>query len=193
MAIASFRNKIFTVNSNKIYTFSDLEYSSNYETETQDVEGKKPSTYKKGSGLNTMSFSIKLDASFKVNPRKEITDWENIKGTGTPYPFILGNKALGSNKWLLTEVSASDMIIDNTGKILSANLSLKFDEYVRPGTKSNASSSGTNKTNASGVKTSTKVDPNLLMPTTEEKATTKRSNPIMDQAAAMKLHKSALS
>ena len=189
MAIASFRNKIFTVNSNKIYTFSDLQYSSNYETEAQDVEGKKPSTYKKGSGLNTMSFSIKLDASFKVNPRKEMTDWENIKATGTPYPFILGNKSLGLNKWLLLDVSVSDMNIDNTGKILSANLNLKFEEYVRPGSKSSTSSS--KKAKAAGVKTTATIDPKLLMPTTEEKATAKRTNVIMDQAAAMKLHKAA--
>lgn len=191
MAIASFSNKIFSINSNKIYTFSDLQYSTNYETEAQDVEGKKPSTYKKGSGLNAMSFSIKLDASFKVNPRKEITDWENIKASGTPYPFILGNKSLGSNKWLLKDVSVSDMNIDNAGKILSATLNLKFEEYVRPGSKSNSSSSKKAKKSA-GVKTSVKVDPKLLMPTTDEKATAKRTNVIMDEAVARKLHKTAL-
>jgi len=177
MAIASFSKKVFSVSSNKIYTFSGLQYSSNYSTEDQDVEGKKPSTYKKGPGLNAMDFSVKLDASFKINPRKEITEWENIKDAGIPYVFILGNKALGKNKWLLVDVSASDMNIDNAGNILLANLSLKFTEYVRAGAKSN---SGSPKTKAAGIKTPVAVDPNILMAVAEEKAAAKRTNPGMN-------------
>jgi len=175
MAIASFGKKIFSVTGNKIYTFDGLQYSSSYETEIQNVEGKKPSTYKKGPGLNSMDFSVKLDAAFKVNPRKEINDWERIKDAEIPYVFILGNKAFGQNKWLLVDVSASDMDIDNAGNILSANLSLKFTEYVRSGTKA----SSTKKKTSAGVKTPVAVDPKLLMPTSDEKSQNKRINPGM--------------
>jgi hypothetical protein len=177
MAIASFSKKVFSVSGNKIYTFSGLQYSSSYATEDQDVEGKKPSTYKKGPGLNTMDFSVKLDAAFKINPKKEINDWESIKDTGIPYVFILGNKSFGKNKWLLVDVSASDMNIDNVGNILSANLSLKFTEYVRSGAKNSSSSGSANKkTKSPGIKTPTAVDPMLLMPVTDEKSATKRYN-----------------
>lgn len=132
MPIAVFGNKVFEITDSKIYTMEGLQYSSSLETEKQDAEGKKPSTYIKGPGLNELNFTLKLDATLGVNPRREIESWEQIKDASVAYPFILGRSPLGS-KWLLVDVNASNTVVDNIGNMLKAELQLKFDEYVRPG------------------------------------------------------------
>lgn len=133
MPIAVFGSKVFEITDSKIYTMDGLQYNTSLDTEKQDAEGKKPSTYNKGPGLNAMNFVLKLEASQGVNPRREMESWEQIKDAAVAYQFILGSSPLGSNKWLLVDIQASNNIIDNFGNMLKVELQLKFDEYVRPG------------------------------------------------------------
>ncbi|MGE5631702.1 MAG: phage tail protein [Caulobacteraceae bacterium] len=149
MPIAVFSNKVFAVTGEKIYSFNGFQYSSSLETEKQDSAGKKPSTYNKGSGLDNMSFKIPLNVELGVNPRKELEDWRKIKNAGVAYPFILGSKPFGENKWLLISVEPVDSVIDNFGNIISCELDLKFEEYVRPGSAKASNSAG--KKNSPGI------------------------------------------
>lgn len=133
MDIAIFGKKTFQVSGRKIYTFNDFSLGGQLNTESQDVAGKKPSTYIKGAGLNSMSFNIPLDASLNIDVRAEYESWETIMNTGVAYAFILGGKPIGSNKWLLKSVDLSNVQIDAKGTWLKGMLNLQFDEYVRPG------------------------------------------------------------
>lgn len=133
MAIAVFASKAFEVNTDKIYTLNDLQHNSTLQTEKEDIQGSKPSTYIKGLDLDNMSFKIKLDVDFNINPRKEWESWKEIMRAAVPYPFILGNRPYGGCNWLLIAVSHSSVRIDNNGEILSLELDLKFDEYERQG------------------------------------------------------------
>lgn len=183
MPIAVFGQKVFQITQNKIYTFDDLQYGSSLDTEKQDATGKKPSTYNKGPGLNSLSIKILLDASLGINPRKEIEEWEEIKDAGIAYPFILGSRPLGKYKWLLVDVQATIQIIDNAGNILKAEVSLKFDEYVRPDSASSSSKSSSSKKSSSkayspGVQLAPiSGEVNLLGP--QDKSGLKRKNPNM--------------
>jgi len=136
MPIAVFGSKVFQVTQDRIYTFDGIQYSSSLNTEKQDASGKKPSTYNKGPGLNSMSIRIYLDVSLGVDPRREIEEWEAIKDASIAYPFVLGTRPLGKNKWLLVSVQVAIQNIDSNGNVLSAELTLQFDEYVRAGSAS---------------------------------------------------------
>ncbi len=171
MSIAVFGSKVFEVSS-KIYTINELQYGSTLDTEKQESIGKKPSTYNKGPGLNSLAFKISLKSSLGVDSRTEIEEWEAIKDGGVAYPFILGNRPLGKNKWLLIDVQATDLVIDGNGNMLAAEINLKFDEYVRPGS---VEQSASNK--APGVKKST-IDINNLV-SNDEKAELKRENNVI--------------
>lgn len=176
MAIAIFGKKTFQVNS-KIYTFDGFTLGSSLETESQDVANKKPSTYIKGPGLDTMNFNIPLSMSAGVNVRSEYESWVSIKNVGIAYPFILGKKPIGS-KWLLKSVSLNDTKIDNKGNILTGTIELQFEEYVRSGnTKStNGTSASSKKKNAPGIKTSTVDSKTASQLLSVNKASSKRSN-----------------
>lgn len=141
MSIASFGTKVFEVSSDKMYTFQDFQYSSSMQTEKQDSVGNKPSTYDKGPDLDSMSLKIRLDFSYGINPRNEWEEWQEIMNSATAYPFILGGKPLGSNKFRLVGVKPSNFNIDNVGNILSLDLDLSFDEYVREGAAKDKKSS----------------------------------------------------
>lgn len=138
--IATFAGKVFQVDSKKICTFDGFSYSSALQTEKQDVDGAKPSTYIKGPDLDTFNLTIRLDAALGVNPRNEWSDWINILSRKTAYPFILGGVPLNNTRWLLISVSPSNFVFDDNGKILSLDLNLKFEEYIRLGNKKESSS-----------------------------------------------------
>jgi hypothetical protein len=193
VSIASFGNKVFRVSSNYIYTFDELNISGELETETQDVAKKKPSTYIKGPGLESMSFSIELDQQFGINVRNEIDSWSNIRDTGIPCYFILGNKPLRGCKWLLKSCEIEDKKIDSKGQITKANIKLSFEEFVRPGAYSQskvgqkvakAKKSAAKKNDASKTKKSAvpqRVNINSLINGSDKAAKT-RNNPNASKA-----------
>jgi hypothetical protein len=149
LAIASFAYKVFQVTGDHLYTIDDFQYSSSLQTEKQDAEGTKPSTYNKGPDLDSMSFKIKLDVGFDCHPRIEWEDWKSLLNSGVSYPFILGGKPLGYYNWLLIGVTPSDFNIDNAGNIIALDLELKFEEYVRAGAKKETSSESSGNTSSS--------------------------------------------
>ncbi|PNT91295.1 phage tail protein [Clostridium thermosuccinogenes] len=153
--IATFAGKVFQVDSKKIYTFSDFSYTSTLQTEKQDADGSKPSTYIKGPDLDKLSIKIKLDASWGVNPRNEWGAWKRILEERKAYKFILGGVPINNTNWLLTSVSPSNVVINGSGMILSLELELQFEEYIRPGSKKESSSSSVKST--SGGKSSISV------------------------------------
>jgi hypothetical protein len=135
MEIATFANKYFEVSGDKICTFQDFQYSSSLQTEKQDASGSKPSTYNKGPDLDNMSFKVHLDVAYGVNPRNEWEEWRDLLNSGDAYPFIMGGRPLGDNRFQLVGVTKSNVNTDNCGNYVSLDLELKFDEYVREGSE----------------------------------------------------------
>lgn len=134
MPIASFSNKIFEVNKTKMKTFNNFGWSIGLETEEQEKEGNKSSTYVKGFKLETINIDVILDKRF-CNVESEINDWKDICNKRVAYYFILGKVPVIPNKCLLLAVEVKDTIITSVGKFEKATLGLKFQEYVREGHK----------------------------------------------------------
>lgn len=153
MPIASFASKVFEVSSDKVSTFSDMQFGTSLETETQDNPGRKPKTYIKGPALNTLSIKIPVSVDMGIKPRAEIGSWMMIKDARTAYPFILGGVPFGSDLWLLKDVQAADTKTDNAGKILAATISLSFEEYVYAGAAKETTKSSAGKKSSKGGST----------------------------------------
>lgn len=175
MSIASFAHKVFEVNANKIYTFNNFQSASSLKIQKQDAAGKKPSSYNQGPDLDTIDFTITLDAGLGINPRAEWEDWKALMNKGVAYPFILGGVPLHNTKWLLINVRPRNPVVTNDGKIYSMELSLQFQEYVRAGSAKETS----------GTTGKVSISPALLLGDTqysttlgpEDKSEYKRDNP----------------
>lgn len=139
MSIAVFGPMVFSVSANKFYTFEDYNLSSSLNIEEQEVEGTKASTYIKGLNLDEISFSINLIRQRDVDIRTEIIKWLNLQNEKVPYMFIINNKPVTCNKFLLTSVKVGSAVFDVKGDYVKAKLEVGFKEYARNGTKKNDS------------------------------------------------------
>lgn len=133
--IGSFANKTFSVSSNHMYTIDEISFNSELKFDEQEVDGSKPSTYIKGAGLDKVGFNLTLKKQKNVNVKNEIDEWIKIKNAKTPYMLILGNRNVTGNKFLLTNVDTTELILGPSGDYLKAKLQLQFLEYIRAGKK----------------------------------------------------------
>lgn len=150
--IGSFANKVFKVSSNYLYTFDEFTMNGELKIDDQEVDGSKPSTYIKGSGLDKVSFNLMLIKQKSIDVRTEIKDWFKIKDDKTPHNLIIGNSNLSSYKFLLTNVDVSDVKIGAGGEFLKAKVQLQFSEYVRAGKKDDKSSESPGKSTSNKSK-----------------------------------------
>ena len=135
MSLGGFGDKTFEVSMNKIYTFKDYSNEVSLETEDQDVDGSKPSTYIKGMGLEAPSITIELRQSKNIDVETEYNNWKSICRNKKPHMLFLGNESVSTNKFLLIKVAISNVQFFSSEKMIKATLNLSFKEYVRAGVK----------------------------------------------------------
>ena len=83
-----------------------------------------------GKGLESMSFSMQLARYMGVDPDKEAERLREYRDNGTPLLFMLNNKVVGENKWLIESISEEVERFGRDGEILSMNVELSLSEYV---------------------------------------------------------------
>lgn len=135
MSLGGFAGKLFEVSQKKIYTFYEDTNDMTVNTEEQEVDGSKPSTYIKGMGLEGVSLNIKLKQSSSINVDTEVDEWKAICATMSPSYLWLGNKSVTNNRFLLTDINFSDKQYTYWGKLIQVTMKLTFKEYVRDGVK----------------------------------------------------------
>lgn len=128
--IGYFGSEKFVVSDKKVLTFSDFQRSTAGRYQTFDRIGKKPLTEMTGPGLESISYSVALDASLGVEPRTVLDHWTTLADTGTVDVIVVGNKLVGKNKWLLKSASETWTTINGKGRVLKATMDLTFEEYV---------------------------------------------------------------
>ena len=108
--IASFGSKTFEVSTDKIYTPSDISLSESLSYEEQERAGDNPAIYIKALGALSQTLTVKLDARW-VDVEQEFTWWLVKMRTAVPETLMLGDRAWGAGKALLTQVDLSVLVI----------------------------------------------------------------------------------
>lgn len=120
----------FEVSSDKILTFSNMQRTVSGRWAQHEVIAGKPVSEYLGPNQQKVTIQIFITAAHRINPRKTIEALEEAAEKGTPFTFVIGGKKVGSNRWIVENVSESwGEIIDN-GRLLSAHLTLTLAEYV---------------------------------------------------------------
>lgn len=134
--IGSYAGKTFKVSNKGIYTLKGgIKMKASIAAEAQEKENDKPSTYIKGFNLETLSFSITVFKQKNIDPLSEFNSWKKILYSKKPHPFILGGKKLGSNNFLMKDVSMEETKIVGNGEIVKMVIAIELEEYVRAGKK----------------------------------------------------------
>lgn len=120
---------VFEVSANRVLTFDGLTQSVKGRWTVQNPILGKPYPEFLGPGQRTISLSIYLSAMHGVKPRKTMERIEKAIEQGTPYKLVIGGKKVGSNKWVITDMSESWGEIIRGGKLAAASLTLNLAEY----------------------------------------------------------------
>lgn len=122
---------VFVATQDTIRTIQDFTRSSASRYAEHEILGKKPKIQWIGPGLDTISFSMRFDASYGLNPRKELNQLVELERAGKALPLTIGGEGMGVYLWTITSLEQKWDHIDNQGNLLIASANISLKEYVK--------------------------------------------------------------
>ena len=128
--IGSWGDITFAVSRREIKTFTGLKWDSGASYATHDRHLKEPLLEFTGPSLESMSFTMFFSAYLGVNPMTEITKLLRATRKGEVNRLVIGPKAYGTNKWVITKLSNTLERYDNRGNLLAARVNVTMNAYA---------------------------------------------------------------
>lgn len=119
----------FAVSRNQIKTFDGLKWDSGAKYSTHDRHLKEPLLEFTGTDVENMTFTMFFSAFLGVNPIAEVSKMLKAMRRGEVHRLVIGPKAYGTNKWVITKLSNSLNRYDNRGNLLVAKVSVTMKSY----------------------------------------------------------------
>lgn len=129
--IGSFGEVIFEVSSERIRTIHDFSRSASARWENHNIILRKPTSEFIGPELDTISFSMRFDAAWGVNPKEEMDKLLIMCREGRAEPLIIGGFALGVYRWKITSVRQNWLRFDGRGRVILGVADVTMEEYAR--------------------------------------------------------------
>ena len=130
MAVGSLGDISFEVSDKQVLTFQDVKYEGKMRYATHEIIGKKPIAELVGPDLHQITFKIYLAVSLGINPAEEMKKIRAKRDSGEALSFVLGEKVIGDNKWVIEGIGEAWPMIDNKGNIFSLAADISLKEYV---------------------------------------------------------------
>ena len=127
--IGSWGDFTFEVSRESVKTFTGLKWDSSVKYATHDRHLKEPLLEFTGKDVESMSFSMLFTIFLGVNPIKEIAKLLQAMRRGEVHRLVIGPKAYGASKWVITKVSSSLDKYDSKGNLLSSKVSVTMKSY----------------------------------------------------------------
>ena len=138
-----------------IRSIDDLSTSRSIDVERNEDKEGEPATQSVALSLADLSFSYTVATAAGGNPRSEFAAINNCLGVHAP--LYLNGSRFPVNELLLKSVDASDWVLDGSGRAVSVNISLKFEEYAVDASGLKVSSIEKNSALRPGVQTAPRV------------------------------------
>ncbi|OMC93724.1 hypothetical protein BJP46_31175 [Paenibacillus odorifer] len=129
--IGSLGPVVFVVSEGAIRTIDEFRRDTSGRWAQHDIIGKKPKKEWLGPGIDSVSFSVQLDARLGLNPRKELDRLTELERAGKALPLIIGRKGVGTGLWVITDMSQAWESMDNIGNVLASTVNITLEEYVK--------------------------------------------------------------
>ena len=121
---------IFEVSSDVIKTFKNMQWSGSARWSTHQRHLYHALTEFTGLDPDTMSFDITFSAYLGISPMVELAKIWTYEREGKPLPLVIGEKAYGKYKWVITSHAVKMEHYDDNGDLLGATVSVKLLEYL---------------------------------------------------------------
>lgn len=129
-AIGSFSDIVFEVSAEKMRTLDDFSRSASGRWAIHEIIGQKPKSEFLGPSLDTISFKMRFDVQFGVNPKAEMDKLLIMCRAGHAETLIVGGEILGVDKWVIKEVTQNWLHHDGQGRCIVGEADVKLEEYV---------------------------------------------------------------
>jgi phage protein U len=121
---------VFSVSHNKVLTFDGLKWDTSAKYATHDRHLKETLLEFTGNEADTISFSMFFSAYLGVNPMAEITKLLNAERKGRAMRLVIGSKAYGTHKWVITKTDKGLEQFDKHGNLLAAKVNVSLKMYA---------------------------------------------------------------
>lgn len=127
--IGSYLDVVFEVSNRRINTFNNLTRSADARYEKHAVKHQKPLLEFEGPDVESVSIDVKLRVDFGINPLKELEKWKKAWRTGKRSIFLIGNKPLSNNAFVISKITENHKSYDGKGNVLAIDLNIELIEY----------------------------------------------------------------
>lgn len=128
--IGSWGDVTFAVSREVVKTFDGLKWDSGANYATHERHLKEPLLEFTGTEVESMSFKMFFSVFLGVNPLKEVTRLLQAMRKGEVNRLVIGPKAYGTNKWVITKLSNSLERYDSRGNLLVASVDVTMNSYA---------------------------------------------------------------
>lgn len=126
--IGTLGSALFTVSSDKVFTFDNYNLSGGGKYEEHAVIGRPAVLEFLAPELKTITFDIRLDRFLGITPEAEVAKIIEASDDGQVLPLIIGGDYKGD--WVIANYAKGQVRYDGKGKIVVAVLSLTLKEHT---------------------------------------------------------------
>ena len=128
--IGSFGDVVFEVSADKISTFDGFARSASSRWQAHEILGQKPRSEFVGPGLDTITFTMRFDVRFGVNPKQEMDKLLIMCREGRAATLIVGGEPIGVDKWVIKSITQRWTHVDGAGRCIVGTADVSLEEYV---------------------------------------------------------------
>jgi len=121
---------VFVVTAETMRTFQDFVRTSSARWAKHDRIGLKPKSQFLGPDLDGISFTMRFDANYGMNPKEEMDRLLIMNREGEAVDLTIGGKSLGMGLWTITALEQNWDVVDNRGNVLVGTAKITLEEYI---------------------------------------------------------------
>jgi len=122
-------NIVFSVSSTQVKTFDDMSWSSSAQYAQHNRHMRDVLLEFTGTNADTISFTMHFSAFLGVNPTAEIIKLLNAERSGEIMRLVIGKRAYGKHRWVITQTRKDLETFDNKGNLLIARVNVSLMAY----------------------------------------------------------------
>ena len=121
---------VFETSDSKVLNFNNFQKTVSANWGKHERIGKKPCSEFLNPELQSITFTIVLNAQHGVRPRKTLESIESAIESGRVESLVIGAAKVGKNRWKITQMSETWDTILSHGELMKASLNLTLEEYL---------------------------------------------------------------
>ncbi len=128
--IGSWGKITFAVSREEIRTFTGLKWESGAKYAVHDRHLQEPLLEFTGTEVESITFSMLFSVFLGTSPITEISQLLQAMRKGEVNRLVIGPKAYGTGKWVITKLSNALERYDNRGNLLVAKVNVTMNSYA---------------------------------------------------------------